>query len=369
LGGTAHRSAGRRGAPGGARRAPVLGLAGPVPADAPRRPRRPRRRGGLRPGLVASLVLHAGFAALVVLAALTRPRPPEPLPPPSYAMYYQSGAPDRPAEPATPAPPQFAPPPEPPSPPPATPPAAPPSLPPAPPLPQQAAPPPPPPAATRLAEAAAPPAPPLRAEAPPPPTPPPPTPPARVEALPMPPPPPRQDRPQQEAAVIAPPRPARPAPQAPAERLPGLWLPDAARLAPPARPEAARPDPARRGLDLSLGALTVPGRNAPEPQVSVRGAEVGPDWRNAFRRWLDENVRYPANAAVVGDEGTNRIQLMVDPDGRVRSWRLLRRSGSVWLDAGLEMPFRNAVLPAFPPGADPKGVEVNLTVHWHIIRQ
>jgi TonB family protein len=122
-------------------------------------------------------------------------------------------------------------------------------------------------------------------------------------------------------------------------------------------------------MDLSLGSLAVIGRNMPEPQVSVRGANVTDDWRRGFRRWLDENVRYPANAAAVGDEGVNRIQLLVAPDGRVKSWRLVRRSGSVWLDAGLEGPFRNAVLPPFPPGADPEGVEVNLTVHWNIIRQ
>ncbi|MBK1660192.1 TonB family protein, partial [Paracraurococcus ruber] len=158
-------------------------------------------------------------------------------------------------------------------------------------------------------------------------------------------------------------RPARP-PSEP-ERLPGLWLPQGFQLQPAPRPEAPR----RGGLDLSLGSLAALGRGGVEPQLSVRGAEVGPDWRNAFRRWLDENVRYPPNAAVVGDEGTNRIQLLVDPDGRVRGARLTRRSGSVWLDAGLEIPFRNAVLPPFPPGADPKGVEVNLTVHWSIIRR
>lgn len=303
--------------------------------------------------MIASLALHAGFAALIVLAALTRLRPPEPLPPPSYAVYYQSGAPERPAEPEAP-PPQAAPaPPSPPTPPPAIP------SPPTPPMPQLAQPPAPP------APSPAPPQPPAATRPMEPRTAPQP-PPALAEALPLPPPAPPlappAPRPQQDAAVIAPPRPARPGPQP--DRLPGIWLPQGAQLTPMPRSEAPQ-----RGLDLSLGSLATTGRTSPEPQVSVRGAQVGPDWRNAFRRWLEENVRYPANAAVVGDEGSNRIQLMVDPDGRVRSGRLLRRSGSVWLDAGLEMPFRNAVLPAFPPGADPKGVEVNLTVHWHIIRQ
>lgn len=325
---------------GAARREPVLDGAALVPLPPTLRPaRRERRWRRLRPGLVASLLLHGAFLALVVLAALTRPRPEEPLPPPSYAVYYQSGAPERPAQPEAP-------------PPPVTPPPSPPQLatPPTPPAPPSvAAPtqPPTPPSSPRLAEAAAPPPPPPAAQAMPLPPPPPPAP--------------RQDRPQQEATVIAPPRPARP----PAERLPGIWMPQAMQLAPPPQPRAQGQ---RRSLDLALGSLAAPGRNSPEPQVSVRGAEVGPDWRNAFRRWLEENVRYPANAAVVGDEGTNRIQLLVSPDGRVRGWKLLRRSGSVWLDAGLETPFRNAVLPPFPPGADPEGVEVNLTVHWSIIR-
>jgi hypothetical protein len=30
--------------------------------------------------------------------------------------------------------------------------------------------------------------------------------------------------------------------------------------------------------------------------------------------------------------------------------------------------FRNAVLPPFPPGADADGVDVDITVTWHIIR-
>ncbi|MEN0073730.1 MAG: TonB family protein, partial [Paracraurococcus sp.] len=173
---------------------------------------------------------------------------------------------------------------------------------------------------------------------------------------------PRPQPPQQEAAVIAPPRPSQP----PQERLPGLWLPDAARLAPAPRQQMAN----RRPLDLSLGSLAVMGRAAPTaPQVSVRGAQVGTDWERAFRRWLDENIRYPQSAAVVGDEGVNRIEVRVAADGRVTAFRLVRRSGSVWLDAGLEGPFRNAVLPAFTGPVDPDGAIVDLTVSWHIIRR
>jgi TonB family protein len=110
------------------------------------------------------------------------------------------------------------------------------------------------------------------------------------------------------------------------------------------------------------------GRDSPEAQAVVRGAEVGPDWRNAFRRWVDENKRYPSNAVLVGHQGSTRVRVTAEPDGRVRSVRLTGPSGSVWLDAGLMAMFRGAVLPAFPPGADPNGVTIDFTMNYILIR-
>ena len=314
-----------------------------------------RRQGGLRPGLATSILLHLGFAALVVITALQRERPPEPLPPPAYAMYYESGAPDRPAElesPPAPASPEAAPP-----------------LPAPPPVamaPPQTAPPPP--SVPRLAEPLAPlPAPAMPVA--PPPAPPRPQVTAEIvpaPALPLPPPPPpappARDRPPPPSAATAP---------QPSQRLPGLYLPDGLPTAPSPRPFAAAPRPSgqRAPLDLSLDRLAVIGRASPEARLEVRGAEVGPDWRNAFRRWLDQNNRYPPNALVVNEQGTNRVEILVAPDGRVRSVRLVRSSGSVWLDAGLVSLFRGAELPAFPPGADPKGVTVNLTMTYILINR
>ena len=303
------------------------------------------RSGRLRPGILLSALLHLGVAALLVFASWQREKPPEPLPPPAYEVEFEAGAPDRPAEeesaPATPPSPEPAPaeavPEEAPAPPVVA------EEPPAPEttaqaLPEEPAPPPQPPEEAQTAEAE-------------------PTPPA-AEELPIPPPPPAA--PQREAALTSPPRPARP----PSERLPGLYLPDA-RL----NPAPSRPQPQRRGLDLSPpSAMRQPGRDSPDAQLSVRGAQVGPDWRNAFRRWMDEHGRYPTNAAVVGEQGTTRIELIVEPDGRVRSGRLVRRSGSVWLDAGTVSLFRNAVLPPFPPGADPAGVTIDLTINYILIR-
>jgi TonB family protein len=334
------------------------------PRDRNRRERWRRERWRRRAPLAASALLHLGFLLLVVLAVLTREKPPEPLPPPAYAVYYESGAPDRPSEPEPESQAErTAPPPEPPAV------AAPPAP---PPLPDQPVPeePRPPTAPPQLAEPAPPPPlpPPALPQAVPPPAPPRPNPqvavvPPRPEPtpLPLPPPPP------------APPRDAprvEPVPTPAPQRLPGIYMPEALALSrpQPPRPTPSRPEAPRRRLDLALGPLPPPGRFSVEPETDVRGAKVGPDWRNAFRRWLDENKRYPENARVVGDQGTNRVELQVTPDGRVRSARLVRQSGSVWLDAGTLSLFRGANLPPFPPGADPAGVTVDLTIHYILIR-
>ena len=57
----------------------------------------------------------------------------------------------------------------------------------------------------------------------------------------------------------------------------------------------------------------------------------------------------------------------MDPDGRVRSGKLVRQSGSIWLDAGTVSLFRNAMLPPFPPGADPAGVTIDFTINYVLI--
>lgn len=331
-----------------------------------------RRPAGLRRGIATSVLLHLALAALVVIAALQRERPPEPLPPPSYAMYYESGAPERPAEAeAVPSPPPAEAVPPLPEPPTVTP--VPPITPPSDTPPLTA---PPPASLPRLADPPTPRTPPTIAE----PVPPPPAPPrprdtvelAPEPALPLPPPPAPPSPPRERPQAAPPPAATAQRPsERPGERLPGLYLPDGLRMAPPPRPPGAAPQSAARRppLDLNLDRLAVIGRASPEPQAQVRGAEVGPDWRSAFRRWLEDNKRYPENARVVGEQGTNRVEIIAAPDGRVRSARLLRQSGSVWLDAGTVGLFRGAVLPAFPPGADPGGVTIDLTINYVLIYQ
>jgi TonB family protein len=111
------------------------------------------------------------------------------------------------------------------------------------------------------------------------------------------------------------------------------------------------------------------GRTSPDRTVQVRGAQVGPDWSNAFRRWLDQNLRYPQRAIQDGDSGTVQVRITANPDGTVRQVRLLRASASPALNSGTSMPFAGARLPAFPLGSDPNGVEVDLTVNYILLRR
>lgn len=391
----------------------------PRPAPAAR-PAAPARWPGARPArplapwLGGSAGLHALLLAALLFWPELRPHAPTPLPPPAFDIVFEGGQPERPAAEApegievAPQPPALPPPPAPPQ---AEAPPAPPApemrVPPAPEMPvppaQALAPPPapvPPPAVAPPAPAPPPaPAEAPRPEAPPPPPLPVPAPPALAEAPrpAAPPPPPVPPRPEPPPAVeafpeappaepsladiLAPPTELRlpdrlnaplrtlPPPRPPAEArqaLPGLLLPESPRLGPPA-PPAGRP--AGRGLDLSVDPRLAEGRAVTDPSLRVTGAQVGADWRAAFRRWLEQNLRYPERAIQLGEEGSVRVEIVAAPDGTVRSVRLLRPSTSPSLNFGTTFPFQGARLPPFPPPADPNGVTIDLTVNYILIRR
>ncbi len=355
-----------------------------------------RREDGLPTGawLLASALAHALLVAAVLLDFRPPPRQPE-VSAASFDIVFEGGPPERPeAEP----PPGLENPPEPPpmaqapAPPPS--PAAPPEpvAPPQPPTPEQAVPPPVPPLAQPPA-----PVPPVAAM-PPPPTPPRaeparpdppseqailpplpsiaeilPSPPAlRLrERLPVPPetpPVPPQQAPQQ-AQPQQPRPPSRPQQAAPAFPPGTLFVPDGLQLG---QPRPSQPQAGRRqaqGLDLTVDPRIAEGQARPDPNLSVTGAEVGADWRAAFRRWLDQNIRYPARAAQLGESGRVKVQVIAAPDGTVRSVRLVTPSTSPSLNFGTTFPFQGARLPPFPPPADPNGITIDLTVNYILIRR
>lgn len=168
--------------------------------------------------------------------------------------------------------------------------------------------------------AAVPPAP----EVPPPPPPPMPPPPAVVEAPPPPPPPPVDLAevmlpPPPPPAPVAepppelaekPPEPPREVAEAPPERRP-----------PPRQsaPQTAAPQPVRLNAALQgMESFTLEGRTTP-PEAADAARNRRPNYPEASRRR--------------GEEGVVRVELLVDPNGRVVDVRVLESSGFSTLDA------------------------------------
>jgi len=256
-----------------------------------------------------------------------------PPPPPSAMMVPPPPAPPAPEAPRTAEPPLPQTVPSPPSPPP--------------PRPLVEAPPPPPPPPRPLVEAPAPP--------PPPPPPPPPAPPQMAEA----------PRP-----VTPPPRPAPVPPQ-----------PETPQRAEPERPA---PEP-RPPLDLShlppirLGEQGYRPRNQLDftlppvgnlqlgiPNLQVRGAEDADDWQREFYRWLALNLRYPRDAAELGEQGLVAVRIFTAPDGTVRRVELRTASRSITLNHYSQSVFRGAKLPAFKRPTSNE-IEIDLRIHYRLI--
>jgi TonB family protein len=171
---------------------------------------------------------------------------------------------------------------------------------------------------------------------------------------------------------VAPQRPLPPPPPVPppapppqlAERTPPLDLTQR----PPIRlGESGRPTAPRRGMDLSPGA----DRAGPGDveQLRVRGAQAGPDWRNAFRLWLDQNLRYPREAIDLREQGPVTVRIQTGPDGRVRGVELRSPSRSIRLNFYSQHVFRGAQLPAFPPGTAEEQVVIDLTINYILYGQ
>jgi TonB family protein len=129
--------------------------------------------------------------------------------------------------------------------------------------------------------------------------------------------------------------------------------------------EPGAPAPGKPFLSLSLPR---PGREDPTPFSMDTDAEVGPDWRNALSEWVNEHSYYPSQAAEMGQQGTVRVLVTTQPDGRVLSVEMERRSGSPWLDLALEGLFRGAKLPPMPKSVGEQPVPFHFTMHYIIMR-
>jgi TonB family protein len=102
--------------------------------------------------------------------------------------------------------------------------------------------------------------------------------------------------------------------------------------------------------------------------VVVHGAHVGPDWFQQLDEWWAEHHYYPPQAAARGEDGTVKVHVMMDHDGRVRGVELQGYSGSQWLDMGALALFRNAHLPPLPPGAAEDHADLDITIDYILLR-
>ena len=81
--------------------------------------------------------------------------------------------------------------------------------------------------------------------------------------------------------------------------------------------------------------------------------------------WVRAHAYYPEQAAMNGEDGSVMVQVSANPDGRVTSVELERRSGSQWLDMALMALFRDAQL---PPLHENEPITFNFTMHYILIR-
>ncbi len=122
-----------------------------------------------------------------------------------------------------------------------------------------------------------------------------------------------------------------------------------------------------------------PGPRSPEEQSGMPGRgrldanpssdlqtsrNLGPDWRNQFRRWVDDHKRYPRDAVMMNHQGPVTVRVDIGPDGKVRSVTMVGPNSSPFLNSNLMNMFRGAQLPPLPPGADAAGETITFTMRY-----
>ena len=171
------------------------------------------------------------------------------------------------------------------------------------------------------------------------------------------------------AAHAAPPRPAPPVRPAPSLRPRATPRTDAF-----PRPLFAFGSPfdghgstGRAPPHESLGPLQAGPVSRSSFNSDIKG-NLGPDYRNLLRAWLERHKYYPPQAAEEGEDGTASVHVVIRRDGSVRLVELEERSGSQWLDMGAQALFRGQRLPAFPSDAMGEEQEIVVTIHYILIR-
>jgi TonB family protein len=131
--------------------------------------------------------------------------------------------------------------------------------------------------------------------------------------------------------------------------------------------------PASRPNSGFLGPSAAEGQTRAASQVGDSIQAIGPgrpgsDWFGELQAWMEAHKYYPREAAMNGEDGVVVVHVTVDHTGHVNSVELRSRSGSQWLDLGAQAMFRGAHLPPFPPDSPVPDVDLQVTIHYIIIR-
>jgi TonB family protein len=102
--------------------------------------------------------------------------------------------------------------------------------------------------------------------------------------------------------------------------------------------------------------------------AKVTEGHVDANWLSALHDWWDRHGYYPEQAARLQQDGTVRIEMVVDKFGNVRNVVMLDRSGSQWLDLGAQSVFRGAKVPSLQPFTDDDQITVDLTIQYLLYR-
>ena len=140
-----------------------------------------------------------------------------------------------------------------------------------------------------------------------------------------------------------------------------------------ASPDTARSTvPSRRGshapVDLSLGPMARNGElRVPYATAGIHG--VSPDYDAELQDWIQRHLYYPEDAARRGEDGTASVHVVLDRSGQVRSVELTTSAGADSLDDATTGMFRDATLPPVPPDMAGNHFDIDLTVHYILLRR
>ncbi len=111
----------------------------------------------------------------------------------------------------------------------------------------------------------------------------------------------------------------------------------------------------------------------PEPRAPLAptrppapSTAISPGYRALLSQWLEAHKRYPETARERGEEGRAVLHFVVERDGRVAQFAIVRSTGYPDLDAAIDDMMRGATLPPFPPGMDEASIAVSVAIRFSL---